>query len=83
MKMAKRIRSIKMVFSAVKFGNDIMARRLELGLTTKDIEELSGLNQTAVARYERGEEPNPKMQSFLAVCNAYDIDPREYFELAE
>lgn len=81
--MTKRERSIKMIFNPIKFGNDIMARRLELKLTTHDIETLSGLAQSAIARYERGEEPNPKMQSFLAVCNAYDIDPREYFELAE
>lgn len=77
----KRIRSVAMVFNHVRFGNDILARRLELGLSGEQVAEIVEFEKSTIYKYERATEPSPKMRHFLAICNAYDLDPREYFEL--
>jgi transcriptional regulator with XRE-family HTH domain len=79
--MTKRIRSVPMVFNRARFGNDILAMRWELGLSQRAVGEMCELEGSLLSRYERGDETNMKMQNFLAICNVYDIDPREYFEL--
>jgi hypothetical protein len=71
-----------MIFNHVRFGNDILACRLELGITGRETQSLIGtMHETLVFKYEAGKEPNPKMENFLALCNVYDLDPRDYFEL--
>lgn len=81
--MTKRIRSVDMVFNHIKFANDILARRAELQISGSDVMRLVSdkVDKTQIYRYERGEEKNMKMQNFLAICNLYDLDPRDYFEL--
>lgn len=70
-----------MIFNHIRWSNDILAARLELGLVQESIVTLVGLSHTAISHYERGEEKNPKIEHFLKMCNVYDLDPREYFEL--
>lgn len=79
--MIKRIRSVPMVFNHVRFGNDVLTRRLETGMTQADIRFLTGVSDATVSVYEQGKEPRPNMGTFLALCNVFDLDPREYFEL--
>jgi len=79
--MVSRTRSIPMVFAAYDFGNACLARRIELKLIGRDLEILTGLDSSLVYKYERGEEINMKMQNFLKLCNVYDLDPREFFQL--
>jgi len=79
--MVSRVRSVDMIFNHTRFGNDILAHRLELKLTGDKIGELISIDKTQLYRYERGQEPNMKIKHFLEVCNLYDLDPREYFEL--
>jgi len=79
--MVNRTRSVAMVFRFAHFGNEILAHRLELGLTQDAVGNLIGTTASTIGEYERGKEPNPKMQNFLALCNLYDIDPRGFFEL--
>lgn len=80
--MVNKVRSIKMVFNHVRFGNDMLSRRAELGMIGDEVAELSGdMHSTIVYKYENGQEPNPKMENFLAFCNVFDLDPRDYFEL--
>lgn len=79
--MTKKERSIAMTFNPVKFGNDLMVARLELRWTANEVSKAIGISQSMVSRYERAEESNPQMHTFLAFCNAYDLDPRNYFEL--
>jgi len=81
--MVNRTRSVPMVFNNVRFGNDILTRRIELGMTGQNVAELCGdIHAMLVFKYERGLETNPKMDNFLKLCNVFDLDPREYFELA-
>ena len=79
--MVSRSRSVAMVFRAIHFGNEILAHRIELGLSQGAVANLIGVTGSMISDYERGKEPNPKMQNFLALCNLYDIDPRGFFEL--
>jgi len=80
--MVTKVRSVAMIFNHVRFGNDILACRLELGLKGDTIAALTGcMHATLVYKYEGGKEENPKMENFLALCNVFDLDPREYFEL--
>lgn len=80
--MVTRIRSVPMIFNHVRFGNDMLTRRIELKMTGAEVAELAGnMHATLVYKYERGLEKNPQMVNFLAFCNVFDLDPREYFEL--
>lgn len=79
--MVNRTRSIPMVFRVTHFGNEIMSRRLELGMTIREVSEMAKIHATTISTYERGEEANMKMDNFLDLCNLFDIDPREFFEL--
>lgn len=77
----KRVRSVPMIFAHLRFANDILACRLEQGMTTHEIGHIVGLDKSTVSKYECGAEDNMKMSHFLALINVYDLDPREYFEL--
>lgn len=80
--MVTKTRSVAMVFNHVRFGNDMLTRRLVLGMTGYEVASLAGsMHATLVFKYESGQEKNPKMENFLAFCNVFDLDPREYFEL--
>lgn len=79
--MTKRIRSIPLVFDAVRFGNDVLAHRLEAGLTGEQVARIADMEKSVIFKYERGEEDNMKMQNFLKLCNVWDLDARDYFVL--
>jgi len=79
--MVNRTKSVPMRFRAANFGITIFAMRRELGLTQIAVGNLIGLSETLVCEYEQGKQDNPKMKNFLALCNLYDLDPRDYFEL--
>lgn len=79
--MVNRTRSIPMVFRAVHFANEIMSRRLEMKLNIREVAELVKVHATTVSKYEQGKEDNMKMDNFLDLCNLFDLDPREFFEL--
>jgi len=79
--MTKKIRSVPMVFRAVHFANECMAHRIELKLSLTDVQELTGLSDTTIKNAENAVFPNMHMGNFIAICNVYDLDPREFFEL--
>jgi len=79
--MPKKIRSVPMKFRAVHFANECMAHRIELGLKLSDIEKLTGLSDTTIKNCENAKYPNMHIGHFILICNVYDLDPREFFEL--
>lgn len=79
--MVNRVRSIPMIFRNVHFGNEILSRRIELQMSGEEAAELLPFDKTTLYKYERGDEENMKLQNFLALCNLYDLDPREFWEL--
>ena len=51
-------------------------RRLELGLTMKDVARSVGVNEGTVSRWESGEIANMRRDKILAYAKALDISPR-------
>jgi len=81
--MVNRVRSVPMRFRAANFGITCLAHRLELKMSQDAVASLIGVTGSMISDYERGNEDNPKMKNFLALCNLYDLDPRDYFELGD
>ena len=79
--MVNKTRSVPMVFRVTDFGLDIFVMRNQMQLTCEDVGALVGIHGTTVSKYERGTEANMHMGNFLGLCNLYDLDPRNYFEL--
>lgn len=79
--MAKKIRSINFVFRKTQFATDIKASRIELGYSLDDVAKESRITDGQIGRYEQGKEDNMKLQNFLDICNLYDLNPQDYFEL--
>lgn len=79
--MTKRVRSVAMVFNHVRFANDILAHRIQLGMTTREVASMLETSPSLVSRYENAQEKNPHIQNVIAFCNIYDLDVRTYFEL--
>ena len=51
----------------------VSARRKELGLSQKDLAELTGTTQSAIARLESGGRP-PRIDTLLGIAEALDCD---------
>lgn len=49
----------------------VISRRQELGLSQRQLAELCGTTQPAIARFESGRRP-PKMDTLLAMADALD-----------
>lgn len=81
--MVNKTRSVPMVFRRNHWANIITAHRTELGMTQDAVGSLVGLTGTAISVYEAGKEDSPKIKHFLAICNLFDLDPREFFELGD
>ena len=81
--MTKLIQIYAIVFDYRRFAADILAARLETGMTVREVSELVGCSGSMISRYEQGKEANPHMQNFLKLCNAYDLNPVTYFMLAD
>lgn len=79
----KRIRSIDFIFRKNQFATDITASRVELGMTQIEVANHVGLSGSAISDYENAKQENMKLQNFLGLCNLFDLNPHEYFELSE
>lgn len=79
--MVTRTRSIPFKFNYIRLGTDIRATAQELGMTMADVAALSGVAPATVSALATHNEPNPKMNTWLAVVNALDLNPLDYLEL--
>ena len=52
-------------------ARQVINRRAELGLSQKDLAELCGTTQPAIARFESGKRP-PRIDTLLAMAEALD-----------
>lgn len=51
----------------------VMARRVELGLSQRELAELCGTTQSAIARFESAARP-PKTDTLLSIAEALDCE---------
>jgi DNA-binding XRE family transcriptional regulator len=61
----------KWFFAAI--ADQVSARRAELGLSQRELAELTGTTQSAIARLEAGGRP-PRIDTLLKIANALDCD---------
>lgn len=81
--MVNKTRSIPFIFRKHAFATDIVAARAELGVTQREAARSLNCTEAALGSYENALEDNPKLGNFLDVCNLYDLNPSDYFELSE
>jgi DNA-binding Xre family transcriptional regulator len=58
-------------FAAI--ADQVAARRLERGLSQRELAELTGTTQSAIARLEAGGRP-PRIDTLLRIANALDCE---------
>lgn len=72
-------------FDRVKFASCLMG--LHENFSWGELAEIIGCSKSTVYNWANGnfndEFPWPRMHNFVAVCNECDLDPREFFILAE
>jgi predicted transcriptional regulator len=55
------------------FADKVVERRLEMNLSQRELAELCGTTQSAIARLERGGRP-PRIDTLLRIADALDCD---------
>jgi len=81
--MTKTYKVVPMLFNSGKFALAIRLKIDKANVTKEDVAALANISDTTVASLASGLQDNPKMQTFLGICNALDLNPLDYFELAE
>ena len=56
-----------------QIADDVAARRAERGLSQRELAELTGTTQSAIARLERGGRP-PRIDTLLRIAEALECD---------
>ena len=56
-----------------QIADDVASRRSELGMSQRELAELTGTTQSAIARLERGGRP-PRNDTLLRIAEALDCD---------
>ena len=56
-----------------QIADDVASRRSELGMSQRELAELTGTTQSAIARLERGGRP-PRIDTLLRIAEALDCD---------
>jgi len=72
-------------FDRAKFSNALMG--LHENFSWGELAEIIGCSKSTVYNWANGnfndEFPWPRMHNFVNVCNECDLDPRDFFILAE
>lgn len=58
-------------------GGKIHARRVELGLSMKQLGDQAGVNASTVLRLERGVFAEPRPDTLIRLAEALDLDPHQ------
>lgn len=70
-------------FAYRQLATDVRATCQQLRLTYSDVDHLAGVGEGNTSRIASGKHGNYKMDTWLSVCNALDLDPRAYLVLAD
>jgi len=81
--MGTKYKVVPFVFNHTKFAADCRHKVVVGNLMGELVAVHAALTETTIACYLSGQEDNMKMQHFLAVCNALDPNPLNYFDLGE
>ena len=72
-RLQERIRTADRGWFFAAIAKDVAERRQELGLSQRELAELVGTTQSAIARLERGGRP-PRIDTLLRIADALDCD---------
>jgi predicted transcriptional regulator len=72
-RLAERIRTADRGWFFAAIAHDVAERRQELGYSQRELAELVGTTQSAIARLERGGRP-PRIDTLLRIADALDCD---------
>jgi len=72
-RLQERIRTADRGWFFAAIAQDVAQRRQELGLSQRELAELVGTTQSAIARLERGGRP-PRIDTLLRIADALDCD---------
>jgi transcriptional regulator with XRE-family HTH domain len=72
-RLQERIRTADRGWFFAAIAQDVADRRQEVGLSQRELAELVGTTQSAIARLERGGRP-PRIDTLLRIADALDCD---------
>jgi transcriptional regulator with XRE-family HTH domain len=72
-RLQERIRNADRGWFFAAIADQVLERRQELGLSQRELAELVGTTQSAVARLERGGRP-PRIDTLLRIADALECD---------
>ena len=68
---------------AKELGRRLSARREELGLTVRDVEQLAGVDDATVVRIENGAVADPRPATIRSICDALDLVVADVYPIAD
>jgi predicted transcriptional regulator len=72
-RLQERIRTADRGWFFAAIAHDVAERRQQVGLSQRELAELVGTTQSAIARLERGGRP-PRIDTLLRIADALDCD---------
>jgi transcriptional regulator with XRE-family HTH domain len=72
-RLQERIRTADRGWFFAAIADQVAARRQAMGLSQRELAELVGTTQSAIARLERGGRP-PRIDTLLRIADALDCD---------
>jgi predicted transcriptional regulator len=72
-RLQERIRTADRGWFFAAIAQDVAERRQQIGLSQRELAELVGTTQSAIARLERGGRP-PRIDTLLRIADALDCD---------
>jgi len=72
-RLQERIRTADRGWFFAAIAHDVAERRQQRGLSQRELAELVGTTQSAIARLERGGRP-PRIDTLLRIADALDCD---------
>lgn len=81
--MGAKYRIIPFEFDRLKLSQEITYAVNFRNVTIAEIAASAGVSTAAVKDLKDGNHRNPEMKTFLGVCNALDLDPRNYLRLED
>jgi DNA-binding Xre family transcriptional regulator len=80
--MVTKWKVVPFVFNTSKFAQAIRLHVIgKSDLYIDEVAAVAGISDTTLGKLASGLENNCKMQTFLGVCNALDLNPLDYIEL--
>jgi DNA-binding Xre family transcriptional regulator len=80
--MVTKWKVVPFVFNTTKFAQAIRMHIIGKGdLYAVEVAAIAGISDTTLSKMCSGLEDNCKMQTFLGICNALDLNPLDYIEL--